>query len=329
MLGYALAAIVIGFVLDLLLGDPPNAPHVVRAMGRMIAALEKSLRPRFPANPKGEAAAGRALAGIMAAFWLLLPIILLHLLYSLHPWLGMAAEALLCWQVLAIKSLRQSSEKVYRDLRQGDLPQARRDISMIVGRDTENLQAEGVIKAAVETVAENTADGIIAPMFYLLLGGAPLAVLYKAVNTMDSMLGYKNEKYLYFGRAAAKLDDAANFLPSRLAALLMIAAAAFKGLDASMAAKIWRRDRFNHASPNSAQTEAATAGALHVQLAGNAYYFGQLYEKPTIGPDLRPVEIEDIHRSHALMEGASWFMLLLTVAVRLLLTMGWWYYVSL
>ncbi len=329
MLGYSLAAIVIGFVLDLLLGDPPKAPHLVCFMGKMIHALERKLRSLFCANPQGEAAAGRTLTIIMVLFWFLAPFLLLRFLYTLHPWLGMAVEALLCWQVLAIKSLRQSSEAVYRDLKQGDLPQARRDVSMIVGRDTQNLQSDGVIKATVETVAENTADGVIAPFFYLLLGGAPLAVLYKAINTMDSMLGYKNDLYLHFGRAAAKLDDAANFLPSRIAAVLIIGAAAFNGLDARMARQIWRRDRLNHASPNSAQTEAAVAGALHIQLAGDAYYFGELYQKPTIGQDLRPVEIEDIHRSQMLMEGAAWLMLLSTVALRLVFIMGWWFYVSL
>ncbi len=175
---------------------------------------------------------------------------------------------------------------------------ARQAVGRIVGRDTEALTREGVIRAAVETVAENASDGVIAPLFYMMLGGAPLALTYKAVNTMDSMVGYKNERYLHFGRAAAKLDDAANCLPSRIAALLWVAAAALTGNDAKGAWRIWRRDRRNHASPNSAQTESACAGALGVQLAGPATYFGQYYDKPTIGDATRPIEPEDILRAN-------------------------------
>jgi len=190
-------------------------------------------------------------------------------------------------------------------------------VSRIVGRDTQNLTLEGVTKAAVETVAENASDGVIAPLLYMLLGGAPLALTYKAINTMDSMLGYKNEKYLYFGRAAAKLDDAANYLPSRIAGLLWAAAAALTGNSASGAWKIWRRDRRNHASPNSAQTESACAGALGVQLAGPACYFGEYYDKPTIGDPLRPIEPEDIRRANRMMYAESLLALAIGLAIRL------------
>ncbi len=223
----------------------------------------------------------------------------------LHPLLGLAVQMFWCGQALAARGLVQESTNVYKELIKPDLPAARKAVSRIVGRDTADLTAEGVTKAAVETVAENASDGVIAPLLYMLIGGAPLALTYKAINTMDSMLGYKNEKYLYFGRVPAKLDDAANYIPSRLAALLWVAAAAFTHNDAKGAWKIWRRDRRNHASPNSAQTESACAGALGVQLAGPAYYFGEYYPKPTIGDALRPIEPEDILRANRMMYVAS------------------------
>ena len=212
----------------------------------------------------------------------------------------------------------QESTNVYKELKKPDLPGARKAVSRIVGRDTAELTAEGVTKAAVETVAENASDGVIAPLLYMLIGGAPLALTYKAINTMDSMLGYKNEKYLYFGRVPAKLDDVANYIPSRLAALLWVAAAAFTHNDAKGAWKIWRRDRRRHASPNSAQTESACAGALGVQLAGPAYYFGQYYPKLTIGDALRPIEPEDILRANRMMYVASSFALAWGCALRAL-----------
>ena len=208
--------------------------------------------------------------------------------------------------------------KVYDRLKNGTIEEARYAVSMIVGRDTSELTEEGVTKAAVETVAENSSDGVIAPMLYMALGGAPLMFLYKGINTMDSMLGYKNDRYLYFGRCAAKLDDLANYIPARISGWLMVAAAFLTGMDGKNAAKIYKRDRRNHASPNSAQTEAAVAGALRVQLAGNAYYFGKLYEKPTIGDKLREVEPEDIRRANRLLYGASLLSVLLCLGGRLL-----------
>lgn len=180
---------------------------------------------------------------------------------------------------------------------------------MIVGRDTQSLDETGVTKAAVETVAENASDGVIAPMLYILLGGGVLGAVYKAINTMDSMLGYKNERYLYWGRAAAKLDDVVNYLPARLTGLLLVVAASLQGLDGKNSWRIFCRDRYNHASPNAAHGEAACAGALHVQLAGDAWYFGQLYKKPLIGDADRPIEPEDIQRANQLLYGAGWLML--------------------
>ena len=216
----------------------------------------------------------------------------------------------MCYQLLATKSLKTETMKVYDALKEGDLKKARYAVSMVVGRDTDVLDEIGVTKAAVETVAENTSDGIIAPLLFMMIGGPVLGYFYKAVNTMDSMVGYKNDKYLYFGRAAAKFDDVVNYIPARLSAILMIGAAGCCGMDAANGWRIYKRDRYNHSSPNSAHTEAVTAGALHIQLAGNAFYFGKLYEKPTLGDPDRPVEYEDIARANRLLYGTAILALL-------------------
>ena len=311
-------AVVGGFVLDALFGDPAWLPHPVVFMGRAIARLEGFLRPRLPKTPKGEVLGGAIVAFCLPVGTLLFTGAVCRGAARLHPLLGLAVQMFWCAQALAARGLVQESTNVYKELVKPDLPAARRAVSRIVGRDTAALTAEGVTKAAVETVAENASDGVIAPLFYMLLGGAPLALTYKAINTMDSMLGYKNEKYLYFGRVPAKLDDVANYIPSRLAGLLWVAAAAFTGNSARGAWKIWRRDRRRHASPNSAQTESACAGALGVQLAGPAYYFGQYYPKLTIGDALRPIEPEDILRANRMMYVASSFALAWGCALRAL-----------
>ncbi|MFR3792184.1 MAG: adenosylcobinamide-phosphate synthase CbiB [Blautia massiliensis (ex Durand et al. 2017)] len=299
------AAILLGFLLDLLLADPEWMPHPVVYMGRCITRLERTLRRRFPATPQGERAAGRVLAAVLPLGTLAVTLLVCLAARAVHPLLGLAVETLWCWQALAVRGLAKESRRVYERLAADDLPGARRAVGRIVGRDTQALSKEGVTKAAVETVAENFSDGVAAPLFYMLLGGAPLALCYKAVNTMDSMVGYKNDRYLHFGRTAAKLDDAVNYLPSRLAACLWIAAAALTGQDARGAWRIWRRDRRCHASPNSAQTESACAGALGVQLAGPAWYFGEYYPKPTIGDARRPVEPQDILRANRMLYAAS------------------------
>ena len=309
-------AVLGGFVLDAVFGDPAWLPHPVVLMGKCISKLEKALRARFPKTQQGELLAGAVLAFCLPVGTFLVTSAVCLLAAKVSPWLGLAVQMFWCGQALAAKGLVQESRNVYGELVKPDLPAARKAVSRIVGRDTENLTAEGVTKAAVETVAENASDGVIAPLLYMLLGGAPLALTYKAINTMDSMVGYKNETYLYFGRAAAKLDDVANYIPSRLAALLWAAAAALTGNDAKGAWRIWRRDRRNHASPNSAQTESACAGALGVQLAGPAYYFGEYYPKPTIGDALRPIEPQDILRADRMMYAASILALVLGLVIR-------------
>ena len=295
-------AVLGGFVLDAIFGDPAWLPHPVVLMGKAITALEKRLRTQFPQTPQGELCGGAVLAAILPVGTFLITALVCRLAAALHPLVGLAVQMFWCAQALAARGLVQESCNVYKELQKQDLPAARKAVARIVGRDTQNL----------------TADGVIAPLLYMLLGGAPLALTYKAINTMDSMLGYKNQKYLYFGRAAARLDDAANYLPSRLAGLLWVAAAALTGSSARGAWKIWRRDRRNHASPNSAQTESACAGALGVQLAGPAYYFGEYYDKPTIGDALRPVEPKDILRADRMMYAESLLALVLGIALRLL-----------
>lgn len=317
-------ALCLGAALDAFWGDPRGIPHVVVGMGRLIAALEHFLRRTFPKTARAEAWAGALLVWSMLAVSLLLPLLLLVLAYNLSPWLGLLAEGLLIWQLLAARDLREESMAVYTALKKADLPAARKALSRIVGRDTEMLDEAGIVRAAVETVAENASDGSVAPLFYIALGGAPLGCLYKAVNTMDSMLGYKNETYLHFGRFAARTDDVLNFLPARLTALLIIFVCPMLGFAGRHARRIWRRDRRRHASPNSAQPEAACAGALGIRLGGDAVYFGKVQRKPTIGDDSRPVEGEDIPRANRLMLAASGVMLFLSLSVRFLILGGFY-----
>ena len=306
------AALVLGFLLDALVGDPQGWPHLVRLYGALIAALEKWLYPM-----SSKRLGGTILTVLTVLVGTLVPALALYLAGLVSPWLRLILGAVLCWQCIAAKSLRDESDLVRIPLEAGDLPKAREMVGRIVGRDTDVLDAAGVARAAVETVAENTSDGVIAPMFYMALLGPAGGCFYKSVNTQDSMIGYKNDRYLDFGRTAAMLDDVVNFIPARLAALLLILGAKLCSLDAANAWKIWRRDRRNHASPNSAQTESAVAGALRLRLAGDAVYFGRLHKKPFIGDDLRPIEPEDIRRSHKLLYAASWEMLTLSALIRL------------
>lgn len=309
-------SILIGFVLDLVLGDPKWMPHPVRLLGWTIDAMERRFRAWFPKTEKGERAAGRCMAILLPLLTLIITVDFLWLCYNVTPWLYMAVQAILCWQCLAMRDLGTESDRVRIALKEGDLEKARKQVSRIVGRDTENLSAEGVNRAAVETVAENFSDGVIAPLLCMLVGGAPLAMTYKAINTMDSMVGYKNETYLNFGRAAAKLDDAANWLPSRIAAFLWMGAAALTGNSARGAYRIWKRDRRKHASPNAGQTEAAAAGSLGIRLAGPISYFGKTVEKEYIGDPDREIRPSDIRRSNRMMVAGTVLCLMVGLALR-------------
>lgn len=312
----SLAACITGFLLDFIFGDPVWLYHPVRVIGNFISFGEKTLRKIFRKTPGGELAAGAVLWFLTAGLSFLIPFAVLAGAQMIHPVLRFLIESFWCYQILAARCLVNESGKVYDRLKENDLPGARKAVSMIVGRDTENLTVEGVTKAAVETVAENTSDGVTAPLLFLILGGAPLGFLYKAVNTMDSMLGYKNEKYLYFGRFPARMDDVFNYIPSRTTALFMIAAAFLTGMDGKNAWKIYLRDRRKHASPNAAQTEAVCAGALRVRLAGDAVYFGRLYKKEYLGDSLRPIEAEDIRRAGRLMYVTAVLMLMVVGALK-------------
>ena len=320
---YHIFAFIAGFVLDLLIGDPHFIPHPVRLIGSLISFLDKRLNCDAGCNiSEKKLNLIKYKRGMLLVFTVIfatfaISVIIIVAAYSINLYAGVIAEAVMTWQILATKCLRVESMRVYDALRTDGVDAGRRAVSMIVGRDTSVLDAAGVTRAAVETIAENTSDGVIAPMLYTAIGGPVLGFVYKAVNTMDSMLGYKNDKYMYFGRFAARFDDVVNFIPARISAYLMIAAAFIGGrqFDGKNAYRIFKRDRFNHASPNSAQTESVCAGALRVQLAGDAVYFGKLVKKKYIGDGLREIEYEDIKRANRLMYITAFLCELLSVAV--------------
>ena len=313
------AALVCGFVLDALLGDPYNMPHIIRLVGSYIACSERVLRKLFPTTPRGERVAGVVMVLVVAGVSTLVATLILWTLYGVLPPLGFVAESLVCYQMLAGRQLEIEAIRVRDALRDEGLEAGRKAVSMIVGRDTQNLDEAGVVRAAVETVAENASDGVVAPLLWMALGGAAGGVLYKSVNTMDSMVGYKNERYLHFGWAAAHVDDALNWVPARLTGLLMCVVAPLVGLDGAGAWRVYRRDRKRHASPNSAHPEAACAGALGVQLAGPASYFGVMHYKPTIGDDLRPVALSDIDATCRLLRATSLVAFVLAIIIRWLI----------
>ena len=302
-------ALVIGFILDMFFGDPSNIPHPIVLIGKLISSVKDTVKNMMPATPAGERTAGGIMWVIVCLVSYLIPLWILKALGTVSWLLALAAESVMCWLILAAKSLKSESMKVHDAMEAGDIEGARHAVSMIVGRDTEHLDGPGIIRAAVETVAENTSDGIIAPMFYIALGGAPLGFLYKAVNTMDSMVGYTDMPYTHIGYFPAKLDDIFNFISARLSALLMLAAGKILRLDVKNGWKIFVRDRYNHASPNSAQTESVCAGLLGLRLAGDAWYHGVLHEKLYIGDEIRPIENEDIPRVCRLMYVTSALML--------------------
>ena len=282
-----IAMVLAAVVLDLILGDPRALPHPVVAIGRLISALEPPLRRLF----KNARVAGVALLAITVGVTYAVAALLIKAASAISPEAGFVAGLYLAWVSLAARSLHFESGKVAKALERGDLQQARMALSYIVGRETAQLDEPEIVRGAVETVAENTGDGVIAPLLYLMLGGPALALAYKAVNTLDSMVGYKNERYREFGWASARFDDLANYLPARLTALLMVLAAPICALSGSGAWRIMRRDCRNHTSPNSGYPEAAAAGALGVRLGGANRYFGRVVEKPTIGDATAPLSL--------------------------------------
>lgn len=312
--------LLVGFVIDLIVGDPDwmPTPHPIVLIGKAISNLKKKIQQwiydcpitevlegRRIREKEKELAGGCVLMAVIVGGTYFITKCIVDMAKKIHPKLGDAVETFLIFQSLATKCLKDEAEKVYDKLKAEDLEGARTQVGYLVGRDTACLSAEEVAKATIETVAENTSDGVVAPMFYAAIGGAPLAMAYKAVNTLDSMVGYKNNECKYIGKASAKMDDLWNFIPSRLTAFAMMGAAYVEDLDYKNAFRIFKRDRLKHLSPNSAQTESVAAGALHVQLGGTHDYFGKPVEKPTIGDDDRPVEAEDIKKTNYLLYGAA------------------------
>ena len=304
---YHIFAFIAGFVLDLLIGDPHFIPHPVRLIGSLISFLDKRLNCDAGYNSSEKKLnLIKYKRGMLLAFTVIfatfaISVIIIVAAYSINLYAGVIAEAVMTWQILATKCLRVESMRVYDALRTDGVDAGRRAVSMIVGRDTSVLDAAGVTRAAVETIAENTSDGVIAPMLYTAIGGPVLGFVYKAVNTMDSMLGYVEPPYKDIGLVPARMDDVFNFIPARLSALLMLAAGALLQLDVKNGWNIFRRDRCKHASPNSAQTESVCAGLLGLRLAGDAWYHGVLHKKDYIGDAKREIELEDIPRAGRLM----------------------------
>ena len=320
---WSLWALILGFIIDFILGDPHSIPHPVVGIGKLISDMEKILRCLFPKTVWGENVAGGVLWLIVATLSVAVPAVLLRFCHGISPWLRLAAESVMCWQILATKSLRDESMKVCDALQTDDLERSRYAVSMIVGRDTARLDEAGVTRATVETVAENTSDGVVAPLLFLAIGGAPLGFFYKAVNTMDSMLGYVEPPYKNIGLIPAKMDDVMNFIPSRLSALLMLTAGGFWGLDVKNGWRIFKRDRFNHASPNSAQTESVCAGLMGLRLAGDAWYHGVLHKKLYIGDEIRPIRCTDIPLAGRLLYATAILSLLVFAGVKVLILLLW------
>lgn len=319
---YGIYACIIGFILDLIVGDPHWIYHPIRLIGKLISSTEKLIRHCFPKTKTGERIGGIVLAIIVMIISTGIPLVLLIICYKTNVYLGIIIEGIFCYQLLATKSLKDESMKVYKALKDKDIEKARYAVSMIVGRDTKSLDEVGITKAAVETVAENTSDGSIAPLIAIIIGGAPLGFLYKSINTMDSMIGYKNDKYIDIGRFAAKLDDVVNYIPARFSAYMMILSAYMLGMDGKNAYRIYKRDRYKHASPNSAHTESVCAGALRIRLAGDAYYFGKLHKKEYIGDALREIEIEDIKRANRLLYMCAFLSFVLLIGIKIGVSMA-------
>ena len=305
----------VAWLLDFIIGDPQNWPHPVRWIGNLISAVQRVIR-RYCHSDRALRIGGAVMWIVVVGLTWAVSWGVLALAESIHPWLGWVVEVWMIFTVLAGRCLAKAAPDVERPLRAGDLAVSREKLSWIVGRDTSQLQPQQINRAVVETVAENTVDGIIAPLFFLLLGGAPLAMAYKAVNTLDSMVGYKHEKYRAIGMVSARLDDVANFIPARLSWLLLGVAAFLCRKDGSRALQIGWRDRYNHSSPNCAWSEASVAGALGIRLGGPNDYFGERVEKPWIGDAQRDISVDDISHTIRLMWVASTLALALFIALR-------------
>ena len=288
-----LAIYSVAFILDLILGDPQNWPHPIRWIGNWISLVQKGIRKVCRSEQALYVGGGVLWLSVVGLTWLVTWGVITSL-SSVNVWLGRAAELWLAYTILAGRCLSDAAMDVYRALDSGSLENSRRQLSYIVGRDTSQLNETQITRGVVETVAENTVDGVIAPLFYLFLGGVPLAMAYKAINTLDSMVGYKNEKYKAIGCVSARIVDLANLIPARFSWLLLTMAAWCLKLDARQAFKIGWRDRYQHKSPNCGWPEATVAGALGVRLGGPNSYFGELVEKPWIGDPLREINQQDI-----------------------------------
>lgn len=306
--------ILLGFILDTIIGDPYKLPHPIRWIGSFISILEKLCRKIAKSN---------TMLMILGAILVFIVVfvsggitLLVLKLASFNKYAYLIVSSVICYYMLAGKSLKTESMKVYKAFENNDTEGARKAVSMIVGRDTQSLTKEGIIKAAVETVAENSSDGVVAPLIYMLIFGPVGGLVYKAVNTMDSMIGYVEEKYFYIGKFAAKLDDVLNYIPARISGILVIISAFILRYDYKNAFRIFKRDRRKHASPNSAQTESAMAGALGVQLAGDATYFGVVHKKPYIGDKKREIENEDIKRANDIMYTMTIICLVVGLVIR-------------
>lgn len=308
--------LLVAFILDIIFKDPRLLPHPVIFIGRLIKYSEIVLRKIFRRGIVAETIAGTLLVLFVVSVSFIIPYIILSIFYSINMVLGIVLEVFLCFQILSLGSLKEVAMKVYTELSTGNIIGARKQLNNLVGRDTEELEEKGVIKATIESVAENTNDGIVAPMFYILIGGASFGLLYKAVNTLDSMIGYKTKKYLYFGKVAARLDDILNIIPARITGLLYVLAALLSGLNYKQSYSTLIRDRWNHASPNSGYPESAISGALGIQLGGPVSYFGEMVDKKYIGEDMKEPNMEDIPKACMLMTIVSVFALIFMVLIK-------------
>jgi len=294
----------IAYVLDLIFGDPQNVVHPVQVIGKIISAGEKVLLRKKYKFLAGAVLNIFTVSMTYTSMYLISKSVKISVFFIL-------IEIYLMYTIFSINSLAREGNRVYRILKEGDIEKARKDLSYLVSRDTETMDEKMIIRSTMETISENTVDGIVAPMFYMFLGEMPLAMAYKAINTLDSMVGYKNEKYMDFGKFSAKVDDAANFIPARITGILIVLASMILGYDYKNSLKIFIRDRKNHSSPNSAHSEASVAGALGVQFGGKVSYFGKEIDKPTIGDKTKEFELEDIRKNIRIMYVTSFLSLII------------------